>query len=198
MIVNKDAIRTMLYGRYAYKKNFEDVVKNIARYSILMSLQFGCDVIIDETNVSRDSRENLVKMIRQYFDKVHCRIVYRVFPKGKECLERRLLDPRDISEKTWREVHQDMMDRWEDPTREEEFDEIVYEGMAVKDSNAAIRFMEHEQMNLCKTLRVPCFVPRGGLCIRCKKNVYAHETVKANYSKEHITGCPHCGHSFVE
>ena len=73
-----------------------------------------------------------------------------------------------------------------------------------------IRRAEEAQKRLCEERGVPFFVPPGGVCPRCGRNVYTRECVCSRIGArnlsvnlevvdaELITGCPFCHVSFVE
>lgn len=62
------------------------------------------------------------------------------------------------------------------------------------------------QAKLCKEKGYPDFAPSNGVCYDCRRQIYEqidHGEYKTGRSVEyatttHITGCPHCHHSYCE
>lgn len=127
VVVNKDAIRTMLRGEYAYRLDIETVVKNCATAALLTALRQGLDVVIDETNISKAKRKDIIKPIRDMFHDSDSRINIEAieFAFGPECLNRRLKENRGYSKEKWVEVFNVMVRDFEPVTEEEGFDSHV-------------------------------------------------------------------------
>lgn len=70
------------------------------------------------------------------------------------------------------------------------------------------------QSDYCKQKDAPHFVPRGGICYKCHKNIYQeHEKTETFFGEtrtrktgitvekaasELVTGCPHCNISYCD
>lgn len=42
------------------------------------------------------------------------------------------------------------------------------------------------------------FMPKNGICWRCRKDIVPELISKGKDGKELVTGCPHCSKSFVD
>ena len=125
VIINRDALRTMLRGEYVYDKDMEKLVRDIAEKSVESALANGFDVIIDETNLTREKRRYWFGVVGEYPD-TKIRITY--FPENKNNLKNRMNDPKGLSEETWADVLDSMKKAFEEPS----VDELPDKGELVK------------------------------------------------------------------
>jgi predicted kinase len=125
VIINRDAMRTMLSGEYKYDAALEPHIKELTHQQIIHFLNHGYDVIVDETHVNKAKRSDLIDLVRNNFDRSMVAIDAIVFPNGPECMERRIRDSRGISPEKWREVYLEMMKSYESVHQAEGFDSIT-------------------------------------------------------------------------
>jgi len=122
VIVNRDHLRTMLLGKYRYDKRFEPIIKNMALDIASRALTYGLSVVIDETCLTRSSREGWVSTIAAPYDR--CVAVHFTNTEGN--VDRRMADdPRGYSREKWQEVYDGMLARFEPITEDEGFDEVI-------------------------------------------------------------------------
>lgn len=125
VIINRDNIRTMLFGEYGYNPEREDLVKDIAYSCMGRILDHDLDVIIDETNITEGKRgkwTSLLTATSRWFLVENMICVYCSSQKGN--LERRMRESRGYTEEKWRDVIERMKRDFEPPRLEEGFDRI--------------------------------------------------------------------------
>lgn len=123
-IVCRDDLRQMVHGRYLFLNSVEPLIFEMSRELIRQVLQFGHDLIVDETHMTKTLRLALISMIKQYSVMVP-EIAYVVFNQRPNCLERRMTDARGTPEETWREVIAKMAAAYEAPTPDEGYSKLV-------------------------------------------------------------------------
>lgn len=124
VIVNKDGIRTMLCGSYYYGPDLEPLVKIVAISAVLNALP-TFDVIVDETNITKEKRRHWLNLLGEDIaDPDSRKIVW--FKETERNLEYRMRDPRGISQGKWASVIEGMKTSFEPPTPDEgEIIEVV-------------------------------------------------------------------------
>jgi len=117
VIVNKDSLRLMINGgKYVYDECFENMIKDFATTTMRIALGHGFDVIVDETNLTRDKRK-----IWNYID---METIGVWFTESKRNLEYRLKDTRGYAPAQWMLVIENMRDVFEKPTKDE-FNKLI-------------------------------------------------------------------------
>lgn len=202
MIVNKDAIRKMLFGRYDYKNNVEPLIHSIALRAIGSCIERGYDVIVDETNLSKKNRLNICKDIHTMAEELKQRanIHYIEYKPSVEHLKRRLLDKRGYSEGRWIKVYNEMMEAY-DPVTNEELKEARVSSLGVIQKKRYCASDEDWYLNqriYCAAHELPVLVPSSGYCHFCHRYMTNTEGWFDKAMHTHITNCPHCKHSFCE
>ena len=130
VIINKDAIRTMIHGVYKYDSDYEDLVKSTVE-GFFHGALFGdkMDLIVDETNISKEKRAHWIELARDMAGEegniVNC--VY--FTEKENNLQYRMNDPRGLPEQTWLNVIQGMKEDFEAPSLQEDFDQLILKDM---------------------------------------------------------------------
>jgi len=126
LVLCRDALRYMFGGgEYLFDpENVEPEVKTCTNAIMEILCADGKNIIIDETNVSKEMRQKYIKTGKQYGYKM----VAVEFPKlsKEESVDRRMTNPhgqpdRDI----WNMVWQMFDDAYEKPTLEEGFDLVM-------------------------------------------------------------------------
>lgn len=131
-IISRDCIRKQFANTidedYIYDEYLERII-----HSMIEELMHGLcyigtvDIIIDETNMTKEGRRMFIEIAKSYRYKTKA----IVFPDlGEDIhIKRRLKDNHgDISEETWREVYREKKERYEVPYLEEGFDDIIFIG----------------------------------------------------------------------
>ncbi len=99
IIVNKDSIRSMFFGTYDYDPNVEDLVREATLEIIALAIQSRFNVIIDETNLSRDRRDEYTKLVMEAEG-----VATLVTFEAQNHLENRMKDPRGLPRERWEGV----------------------------------------------------------------------------------------------
>lgn len=124
VVVNMDTIQSMvsggIYGRYDPDRKL--LYKAIERTAIEHALAEGRDVVIDETNMDRARRKRFIEIGREFGAEIR---VIDFGPGDERCIDRRRLDPRGISARTWASVYRKMWESYEEPDHGEGIDEII-------------------------------------------------------------------------
>ena len=124
--ISRDALRYMLgSGIYIYDIMFEKIIRDTSISMLRKLVMTNVNIVMDETNVSKSSRETLITIAK----KRKYRVIAYVLPKisKKESVKRRLSDPHgDFSKEIWEGVWEKFNSMYEEPTYEEGFDEIAY------------------------------------------------------------------------
>lgn len=128
MIICPDTIRTMLYGRYAFYRQDEDMIKGISFDALNRALRYGRDAILDESTytLTIEQRKNLVWYLQaslgRYIKKL--KIIAVIFPVI-DGLKNRLADSRGLPREHWESVYQQMTEVYQPMTDKEEFSELI-------------------------------------------------------------------------
>ena len=101
VIVCKDSIREMLGGEYVFSKELEPLVHELADHSIMQSLCYGFNVIIDETHITKERRMKVLDLVELMG--VDVDVVWVATDKDV-AYERRAKDPRGCSPELWKGV----------------------------------------------------------------------------------------------
>jgi predicted kinase len=125
LILSKDDIRTMIHGEYQFNHLTEDTVKDILMWSIMGYVVRNKDIILDETHISKVKRVFQIESIKNFLSKRQFNFKCVYFTSQEGNLERRMKNPRGISKEKWNEVIENMKCKFEPPTLDEGFDEII-------------------------------------------------------------------------
>jgi len=125
VIVNKDKLREMFHGRYKFKPEFEDFIHKMSVNLFKKAINYGYNVIVDETNITRSRREQWVDIVRKELLFNDIKIVYVWFTEQEKNLDNRMKDAKGASRKKWEFVIDGMKKRFEEPVEEELFDELI-------------------------------------------------------------------------
>lgn len=123
VIVSPDYFREMFKGRYTFDESLENLIERCSISALRHSLKLGYDVVIDDTNHTKEMRRRWVKLITKEFPGI---IIFATeFSPSSECLERRLEDTRGLSKEHWENVFHEMSNQYESVGSEEGFDHII-------------------------------------------------------------------------
>lgn len=124
-IVNYDSLRSMLHGgEYVVGSKVEKLIKNMTRDMIVAMLMNGFDVIVDNTNLSKHTRQFFINIKLNF--PTTLKLVGRFwFGTPEQCLANRMNDDKGQDKDIWRKVIFDMYKRYDGP-KGEAFDEIIF------------------------------------------------------------------------
>jgi predicted kinase len=127
MIVNRDSLRTMLFGYYKFDKNYEYIVKNCAEKVVQELIDCNMtDVIIDECNLSKLARLFWINAVNNSISGQGSNLILVWFKEVERNVELRAKgDLRGLTKEYWREVIDSMKRCFVPPTLDEGFDEII-------------------------------------------------------------------------
>ena len=127
-ILSTDAIRTMLYGKYDYRIQDEDLIKKICQSGLkqmIINVPAESNIIIDDCNLTKVIRKKKFNIIceanahRQQTKKEWLSMKIINFKPHAKNLEWRMRAAKGISEKQWYAVIKAMKESYEQPTEEE-------------------------------------------------------------------------------
>lgn len=115
VIISRDCLRDMLFTKYVFSEDTEEIVRRMNRSLISTALLNHKDIIIDETNITRAKRMALITIAR--------RAGYKpiiIWCKGDgNNLKNRMKDSRGYDEGRWSKVIEEMKAKFEEPTESE-------------------------------------------------------------------------------
>ena len=131
LIVSKDSIRQMLFGRYKFDEIVEPLISKITDLSVINCLSeiiLGIapynSLIIDDCNLTKKDRLTIVNLVRQiemeYLKENFFKITYVYFLDADSTgLTRRLQETRSLKESHWENVWDWQLRRIEVPSSQE-------------------------------------------------------------------------------
>jgi len=134
VIINRDAFRSMIKGgEYTFDMRYEPFIKNATNLAIEKALEYGLDVIVDETHIKKDRRREIIKVVRDFEssfglindDYGKTKIKYMWFTESEKNLENRMKDARGYNKGKWAMVINGMKKSFEAPEAEEGCDELI-------------------------------------------------------------------------
>jgi len=115
LLICKDKLREMIYGKYAYKEDDEVLIDNIV-YGIIKNFSFfGVNMVIDECHLKTYDRFYLIKILK----KLGYNVTLIFCLENKTNLKNRANNLRGISLKRWGGVLETQKQQLEKPTKEE-------------------------------------------------------------------------------
>jgi predicted kinase len=126
IIISRDDLRYMIKGEYIFDMRYEPLIKEMSRSMIADAMRAGFDIIIDETNITKRQRTEIIEFVKdnEDFDDF-ASIIAVVFEEKENNLENRMREPRGLSRDLWESVINKMKDNWEDITDDERFVKII-------------------------------------------------------------------------
>lgn len=122
VVISRDALRYMVgAGAYVFNKELEPTIFEIARLMI-KELMHGelFDILVDETNVSKEYREDYLDLAQQYGYEAIAITMPRL--RKSICVDRRMQDPHGQSDRVlWEGVWDKFDSLYEEPTTQEGF-----------------------------------------------------------------------------
>ncbi len=124
-VICKDSLRYMLGGNnYIFDEKLEDVIHKTSISMLRQLMKKKVSIVIDETHMNKESRAEALEIANKHN---YTTIAY-ILPKisKRESVKRRLsVNHGDTSKKIWEEVWDRKNAKYEEPTSEEGFDQIV-------------------------------------------------------------------------
>jgi tRNA uridine 5-carbamoylmethylation protein Kti12 len=119
-------------GEYTFHFRYEPFIKQATNRAIEQALEYGFDVIVDETHIKKARREEIVKVVRDFEasyglitdDYGKTKIIFHWFTEKERNLKFRMKDGRGYEAEKWVDVIDRMKKSFEAPTLEEGCDEI--------------------------------------------------------------------------
>lgn len=130
IIISRDAIRQMIYGKYNFRKEDEDMVFDFAmqmfRSALMANTYIIKDIIIDECCVTAKTRSKWVSATecfnKKYKTRIYCCVAHCDVNK---CISRRENDTSRTGQ-PWRDIITNMNASFSIPRTEEGFDGIYF------------------------------------------------------------------------
>ena len=133
IIINRDSFRTMIKGGiYTFDFKFEPFIKQATNKAIECALEYGLDIIVDETHIKRERRMEIIKVVKDFEASYglvtdeygRTQIVYKWYTENKHNLKYRMRDARGYETAKWAQVINGMKKSFEEPTADEGYDRI--------------------------------------------------------------------------
>lgn len=126
VVIYKDGIRYSIGGgKYIFNPKYENAIDNATETLFMRFLDMGLNIVIDETNINKNTRAPYIINGQLYKYK----ITAVVTPKAslKLTLKRRMKDKNHGNQpaEVWGEVFTKKQKAYEKPTKKEGFDEVI-------------------------------------------------------------------------
>jgi predicted kinase len=131
IIINRDAIRTMIKNNYTFDFTLEPVIKDMSIECLEVALIYSKDVIIDETNITKEQRRAWINRVKNRMcqDSKCCKIVFVWFIESTNNVSYRMKDARGYTDSKWQSIIDDMKQKFEEPSLDEGANEILKIGI---------------------------------------------------------------------
>ena len=126
IVISRDQLRYAIGGgKYVFNTAFEKSIHATELYMYEKFLNLGKNIIIDETNMHNTSRKMYASLAKGYGYETSVIVLPKL--TMKESVDRRMKDPHDqIDRKLWEKVWEKFDLMYEEPTKEEGFDNIIH------------------------------------------------------------------------
>lgn len=127
-VVSRDAIRYMINGNYKYIEEQQSLITKIAKESAMAILHNGHDLVIDQANISRDIRDEVIVFLRGLYGlDIEIHFVYMMESDTETLIDRRMVgDSRGYGTSYYRTVIEKMKRNFEPPSSDEDYDVVLY------------------------------------------------------------------------
>ncbi len=110
-------------GKYIYNPQYEPIIFTIERFMFHQFLIKGVNIIVDEVGVSKEMRKHYIEEAKRFGYKITA--IEMPHLTMKEAVDRRMNNPHQQNDrKLWEQVYAKFEAMYEEPTKEEGFDEI--------------------------------------------------------------------------
>ncbi len=125
VILSRDSFRYGIgAGRYIFNPVYEPAIVKTAVFMFKEFLELGCDIVVDEVNVSKQYRQKYISEAKAKGYTVTAIVLPRL-PK-EEAVNRRMSNPHDSNTREhWEDVWDKFEAKYEMPTEEEGFDKVI-------------------------------------------------------------------------
>jgi predicted kinase len=124
-VISRDALRYMVGGgKYTFDLNLEASIKKSAVKILETFMKNRISIVYDETNVSKNLRVDTIQLAKKY----NYKIIAYVLPclSKEQSVDRRMKDPHgQNSREIWNSVWERFNSMYEEPSKDEGFDEII-------------------------------------------------------------------------
>jgi len=126
VVVSRDSIRYAIGGgRYIFNPDYEPIVHQLSIVMLIQFIDLGVDIIIDETNVTSDLRNQYIILANESGYHIKCVVLPKL--SKEESINRRLKNPHgDFDRNIWEQVWKRFNETYEEPDKSEGFDEVIY------------------------------------------------------------------------
>ena len=126
-IICRDSLRSMLgAGRYIFEKDTEEAIHDSTTNLFIHLLLQRKNIVIDETNMDKRTRKRFISIAK--YDYKYKKITAVIMPQlsKEDCIVNRMKDTlRGTPLHIWEEVWEKFNKRYQEPTLDEGFDEII-------------------------------------------------------------------------
>ncbi len=125
VVICRDQIRYAIGGGvYTFNPDYEYIIRKIELKMLHEFVKKGCKIVIDEVGVSRAFRKEYLKIAKDYNYKIKAIEMPRL--SKKESVDRRMQDPHQCPDRAvWEGVWDKFDNKYQSPTVEEGFDEVI-------------------------------------------------------------------------
>ena len=113
----------MLTGSYLFDEIHELFIHKCMKECLKTAVNEKFNVIFDEINLTRKDRVELISFVKNINDSY--KIICVWLRENKNNVDRRMNDSRGISKQRWSEIINEMSEKFEEPSFDENFDEIT-------------------------------------------------------------------------
>jgi len=209
VVLDKDNIRQMIYGRYDYSLEDEGFVNKMFEGAFAAAYKDGRDIVINDPNLTTTARLEVVDFVRRLSKLEHGAYVewwvYEMDTPVEVCVDRRRSDGRGLPAERWRRVIEGMSKvhkRYDHRNERIASYYAVVKDRVVNtmfDGRINSDYIKHREV-VVKNCIHPDFCPPEGVCSKCGQSMFygKEENLKLHKPGDTITSCPHCNKSFVE
>jgi predicted kinase len=125
IVISRDSMRFGIgAGEYIFNNDYEPIIKKTALEMFQKFLTFGCNIIIDEVNIAKTSREPYIKVAHAAGYQIRAFVMPKL--SKEESMARKTQKSYNQDMKVWETVWENFDNRYEEPTLGEGFDELIY------------------------------------------------------------------------
>jgi len=123
--ISRDSFRYQIgSGDYIFNMTYEPIIHLTEKFMIEEFMKKRINLVIDETGINKEMRKPYIYLAQQY--NYECRAVEVTRISKEQAVGRRMNCPHgDGSRKFWEDIWQKFEDRYEQPTVEEGFDNVI-------------------------------------------------------------------------
>lgn len=149
-VVSRDSIRNMINGSYKYVEEQQDLVTDIAACTAKSILKDGRDLIIDQTNINKEVRDEVTRFLRDVLEDIEIHFIYLCVLGTGFLTDRRV--EGDARGEHWtyhKAVIEKMQKTLEAPSDEEDYDKLFILDAEGKIVDQSIKCRAESDKNDC-------------------------------------------------